>query len=129
MRYEVFTLIDVTETNARFDKNDVDWHRQQNYMTFVQTVGLRANPIINKGPEPKTMNIKDLGFGTNYKGQHAVWNFTFDLEFSTIEYDILVDDFDLVPIITGLGETIKLEKSVFETKDPKNINLIFKQID
>ena len=129
MRYEVFTLIDVTETNARFDKNDVDWHRQQNYMTFVQTVGLRANPIINKGPAPKTMNIKDLGFGTNYKGQHTVWNFTFDLEFSTIEYDILVDDFDLVPIITGLGETVKLEKSVFETKDPKNINLIFKEIE
>lgn len=129
MKYEVYTLIDVTETLARFNKNDPDWHRQQNYMTFLQTVGLRANPIIDKGPLPEKINITNLGFGKKYKGQHNVWHFEFELDFSTIDYEILVNDFDLVPIISGLSETIKLEKSVFETKDADRINLIFKCID
>lgn len=129
MRYEVYTLIDVTETQARFDKNNPDWHRQQNYMTFLQTVGLRANPVIDRGPKPKRMNIKDLGFGTSYKGQHNVWQFEFELDFATIDYNVLVDDFDLVPVITGLDETVKLANSAFETKNPERINLVFKCVD
>lgn len=129
MKYEVYTLIDVTETRARFDKNDPDWHRQQNYMTFLQTVGLRANPVIEHGPRPQKMNIKDLGFGTKYKGRQNVWHFEFDLDFASIDYDILIEDFDLVPVIDNLDETIKLEKSMFVTKDPEKINLIFKCVD
>jgi hypothetical protein len=129
MRYEVYTLIDVTETQARFDKNDPNWHRQQNYMTFLQTVGLRANPVIEHGPKPKRMSVKGLGFGTQYKGQHNVWHFEFDLDFATIDYNILVDDFDLVPVIIGLDETIKPANSAFETKNPERINLIFKCVD
>ena len=129
MRYEVKTLIDITETNARFDKNNPDWHRQQNYMTFLQTVGLRANPIVQKGPMPEKKDIKDLGFGTDFKGTHNVWEFEFNLDFATIEYDVLLDDFNLVPIINELDETIKMDNPVFQTKDPEKINLIFKCVD
>lgn len=129
MRYEVFSLVDVTETQARFDKNDPDWHRQQNYMTFLQTVGLRANPVIEKGPTPDKISIKDLGFGSKYKGKHNVWRFEFDLDFATIDYDILLKDFNMVPIITGLSETVKFEQPAFITLDDETTNLVFKCVD
>lgn len=129
MKYQVTTLIDITETRARFDKNDVDWHRQQNYMTVLQTIGLRANPIVEKSPVSKKMSVKNLGFGSKFKGQHQVWQFEFDLDFATIEQCILEEDFDLVPVISGLSETVKLDKSAFITRDAETVNLIFKCVD
>jgi hypothetical protein len=43
------------------------------------------------------------------------------------EAEILEDDFDLVPVISGLNETIKINNNVFRTKDKKAKNIVIKQ--
>ena len=43
--------------------------------------------------------------------------------------DFLKDDFDLVPIIAGLSESITINNNAFRTKDDSNRNIIFKLVD
>ena len=39
----------------------------------------------------------------------------------------LINDFDLVPVIPGLDETIVINNNVFRTTDKKATNIIFKE--
>ena len=129
MNFEVLTLIDITETGARFDKVDPLWLQQQNYMTFVQTLGLRVNPYITS-TKVITDDITGLGFGTIYKGKQKVWKVDFNVEYEGgITTDDLVNDFHLVPVINNLDETIKLKDCMFDSKNPKTCNIIFKCVD
>lgn len=130
MLFEVYTLIDITETKARFDKSNPLWYQQQNFLTLVQTLGLRVIPYFDESPISENTVIDKQGFGYIYKGEHKVWRFKFKIEYvDGISIDILKDDFDLIPIITGLNETIQLKESVFQTKNKRTINLVFKRID
>jgi hypothetical protein len=129
MRFEFYTLIDITETRARFSKTDPVWHQQQNYLTFVQTLGLRVNTIIDK-VESKMIDITDLGFGSKYKGSQQVWTGLFYIEYEHgLSEEILVNDFNLVPVINNLQETITLKDCVFDTKNKQSKNTIFKCVD
>jgi hypothetical protein len=38
---------------------------------------------------------------------------------------MLEDDFDLVPVITGLSETAELKQAAFRTKDTRERNILF----
>ena len=129
MRYEVFTLVDITNTEARFDKNDPEWHRQQNYMTLIQTIGLRTNPIVNRKPKIVKEDLKSYDFGKKYKGKQNIWHFEFETDFSFLEQETLINDFDLIPIITSLNETVEIKEKVFQTKDNVLKNIIFKCVD
>lgn len=129
MRFKLRTLIDITDTNARFDKFNLDWHRKQNYITLIQTVSMRANPIIEKSPRPNKYNISNMGFGTKYKGSHMVWELEFTTDFAQVNLKDLEDDINLVPIIPNLSETIKLDKAIFQTKDSEKRNIIFEEIE
>lgn len=129
MRYKVYTLIDITNTEARFNKNDPEWHRQQNYMTLIQTIGLRTNPIVDNKPKMLEENIKDYDFGSAFKGKHKIWTLEFTTDFSYLDPNILIEDFDLVPIITGLAESAKIDSKSFRTKDSKENNLYFTLLD
>lgn len=129
MNFEVLTLIDITETGARFDKVDPLWLQQQNYMTFLQTLGLRVNPYIT-GVKTITDDITGLGFGTTYKGKQKVWKVDFNVEYEGgITVDGLINDFHLVPVINNLEETIRLKDCMFDSKNPKTCNIIFKCVD
>ena len=81
-------------------------------MTFFQTLCLRNN-----------------GFGSDYKGNHNLWclELVVDEGRTFGEAEILEDDFDLVPVISGLNETIKINNNVFRTKDKKAKNIVIKQ--
>ena len=129
MRFKFYTLIDITETRARFDKNDTLWHQQQNYLTLVQTLGLRVNTAIDN-LEKIELDITKIGFGTQYKGKHNVWSGTIHIEYEDgLTLDVLEHDFNLIPVINNLEETIKLKDCVFDTKNSQTKNIIFKCVD
>lgn len=130
MKFEITTLIDITETRAKFDKKDSAWHQQQNFITVLSTIGIRSNPIVNKTSVCVFEPIKGQGFGTVFKGEHNVWRLEFEFESEAAHsVEFLIEDFDIVPVISGLTETAKLKNSVFETKSRSYRNTVFKCYD
>lgn len=130
MRFELKTLIDITETGARRGEDSFKYNQQQNYITLYQTLALRANPIVKRTPVSEKCNISNFGFGSKYRGVHRVWTFVFEFEGEEQHsVEMMREDVNLVPVITRLDETAKLETGAFLTKDPQNLNIIFQQID
>jgi len=123
------TLIDITETKARRGDDKFQFNQQANYMTAMQTVGLRVNPI----PVSLTNEVGDvskLGFGTAFKGEHRYWSFKFSYEATSgITIQTLQADYDLVPIIKDLKETATFKNAVFRTLDKKDKNVVFEFIE
>ena len=64
-----------------------------------------------------------------FKGKQRYWEFTFDVEAEdALTLDMLVTDFDLVPVITNLDETTTLGTKVFRTNHPNDTNVVFKML-
>ena len=42
---------------------------------------------------------------------------------------MLMQDFDLIPIITGLNETVNINTPAFSTTDTVDKNIVFKLLD
>tara|TARA_Y100000389_G_C17465630_1_gene525268 strand:+ start:2831 stop:3223 length:393 start_codon:yes stop_codon:yes gene_type:complete len=125
MRFILTTVVDITQTNARRG-DDKHLHNQQaNYHTMIQTIGLRVNiEPIECIPEVK--DVKGIGFGSNIKGKQRVWTFTFNVEAAeALSLDMLVTDFDLVPVIAELDETANLNSKIFRTNHPNDTNIVF----
>mgnify|MGYP001085283580 CR=1 FL=1 len=131
MKFELETLVDITETRAKFDKNNPDWHRQQNFITIVSTLGLRVNPVVEKTSiMTEESSLSGKGFGTRYKGQHKVWRLEFEIDQEDAHsVNMMIDDFHLVPIISNLSETANFKDSVFDTSSKTDRNIVFKHID
>ena len=129
----VYTLIDISETRM-YSSNSRDSkliEQQANFMTFFQTLCLRNNYTYDKAPTLQKLTekkLRELGFGTDYKGSHNVWFLEVMVdegrEYSDAE--ILEQDFDLVPVVPNLNETIKINNNVFRTNDKKAKNLVIK---
>lgn len=130
MKFEIKTLVDVTETNARKGEDPLRTDQMANFNTLYNTIGLRTNPT-NFVVSVEKINVKGLGFGSKHKGEHNVWTIEFDVEADeSTNVDLMMNDFDMVPIISGLTETAKLEKDLFVThSNHGNTNIIFKRID
>ena len=120
------TLVDVTETKARRGDDKFKLSQQANYMTMLQTAGLRINP----NPislKQYTKELNGLGFGTSFTGKQSYWTFKFNFETEAgLNLELLQQDFDLVPVLSGLNETVDFKNSVFRTTDKKEKNIIFK---
>lgn len=129
MRFRLLTLIDITRTDARRGDDIRSQKQQQNYLTALQTISLRSNPVVNSRPVVETMNVKDLGFGKAFKGEHRVWKLNFDFESESHSLELLKKDFDLVPVITELDETVKLKNSAFLTNGNDERNIIFLKLE
>jgi hypothetical protein len=130
MRFEIKTLVDVTETNARKGQDKKLVNQQDNFNTLYNTIGLRTNPteiLVSVNEEL----ITKLGFGTSYKGKHKIWTVEFFVEAeASTSVELMQDDFELVPVISNLDETAKLDKSMFITSANDTLtNIIFNQID
>jgi hypothetical protein len=130
MRTQILTLIDVTNTNARRNDDDQkEYAQQSNLNTLIQTASLRANLVPLK-IELKHGGISTLGFGTEFTGKHRYWVITFEDERDTpLSDDMFKDDFDLVPITTGLNETAEVDQPVIRTRNSKYKNISFRSID
>lgn len=124
MRFQLITLIDITETKARKGEN-FEYLQQQNFLTCVQTISLRANPTIKDAPISNLENLRNLKFGEVYKGRQRVWRLNFEFEYDNHSLDLLTKDFDLVPIIHNLNETIKLSTPAFLTNGREDRNAYF----
>jgi hypothetical protein len=124
MKINLYTLVDITETGERKGPNKIAVGQQTNWDTLIQVIGLRANPE-PAGVEIKEESIKDLDFGTDYKGKQRYWIFKFELPDGSTTVDLLKDDFDLVPYISDLTETFANGVHAFLTKNPKKCNIFF----
>lgn len=130
MKFEIYTLIDITETRARFNKADPLWHQQQNFITVIQTLGLRANPVVTKSPRFSKADLKKYEFGSNFKGRKTVWQLEFEYEQEEASsISTLIEDFNMVPVIVNLKEDVKFNNSMFDTKCSEYKNIIFKCAD
>ena len=130
MQFRIYTLVDVTMTGARRGQDPHEYKQQQNFDTLCNVIGLRTNPSDFK-VEVLEDDVKQFKLGNEYKGKHKVWQVDFYVEAAeSTNVDFMIDDFELVPVITNLDETAKLNKDMFNSsKKSKYRNIIFEQID
>ncbi|SVC26230.1 uncharacterized protein METZ01_LOCUS279084 [marine metagenome] len=152
-RYQIKTLIDVSPTGIiseyRGDvpmpfvddlKNIINdqesWsnsrNEQRNWETLVQCISLRAQPIMLSESAVENISVASLDFG--YKGKQNVW--TFDLGFETADIftdsgdpvKLLIEQLDVIPILTGLKETAELTTNTIVTTGLK-VNTLCYPVD
>lgn len=127
MRFVITTLIDITETKE-YHCPGLKHQQQANYMTLMQTLGLRANPYPVKQSQ-QTVLISGM-FGSNFTGNHSIWTQTLEFDQQDAHsIEFMQKDLDLVPVICGLTETVELNNKVFNTQCSKEKNIIFDIID
>ena len=124
-RYSVYTLIDVTSTNVLSNNSSEirGRNQQRNWETAQQIIGLRTQATIVAVPaSPRMVYMDAHHFGAYYTGQHQCWKFIFEVEqqdvFGGIDdpVKLLRIDFDSVPIIKNLEETVDLPDAMFYTE-------------
>lgn len=118
-RIAVYTLIDITTTGITNNNNEEQRERnqQRNWETVNQIINLRIESRVEAVPKtPMQVNVDSHRFGSYYKGYHQCWKFIFGLD-QLVDLESHLDklkfDFDNVPVITGLDETIDLPYPVF----------------
>lgn len=129
------SLVDITATGVTRGITDtVERNQQQNWETVLQCIGLRTQPHNIQPPVSKIVNLKYLEFGDFYTGEQQVWTWYWTVEGTGI-YDLankelgaLQQDFEQVPIITGLEETARFMLPIFYPYGTIK-NIYFKQIN
>jgi hypothetical protein len=130
MRFIIHTLVDITETGSRRGDDPKQYRQQQNFLTVMQTIGMRVNPTYITSPEIVEDIPSKYNLGTKYKNKQNIWQYEFDIEYTdALDIDTLKNDFNLIPIITGLDETVSFENDVFITKNPSINNIFFNLYD
>jgi len=130
--FEIKTLIDITQTGqSKFKSKDrLLINQQANWNTFLQVLSMRVNPLFENAPTVSKADVEGLGFGKDYEGKHNVWTFTFETERElALSEELLATDFDLVPVVTSLTETILNNNDAFRTRDSTAQNIVFKLAD
>ena len=128
MKFKLYTLADITPTGARRGAGS-EYYQEQNYMTAVQTIGIRTNPL-EVSVTHKDCAVGNLSFGKKYKGKQRVWCLEFDVDSNGAHStEMLEVDFDLVPFNNGLNETAKFETAIFVTNNDELCNIYFEKED
>jgi hypothetical protein len=126
MRFTIHTLVDITETLARRGEDAKLFRQQQNFLTVIQTIGLRVNPEYIGPPKIITDIPTKHNLGSKYTTKQSIWKYSFDMEYEgALDVETLVNDFDLIPIITELDETAHFDNAHFLTKDIAKCNIFF----
>lgn len=119
-----YTLVDITDTGVlRYNPELIAQRNQQrNWESVLQVIGLRAQPMEIISPRnPKMVSMAGHEFGSFYKGSQRCWKFMFFVEHMDVFGGadnptlLLEQDFDQVPVITGLDETAGFPDPVFCT--------------
>jgi len=124
--FELYTLVDITESKARRGEDPMKFSQQQNFLTMLNTIGLRANPTIIKTP---TVVDDFPKFGSIYKDAKHAWRFVFDIEYGAHSVEMLENDFMMVPFISNLKEDCEFDIAAFETKNKQTKNIVFMKMD
>jgi len=130
MEYKLYTTVDITNTGqyrVEAGKEAARW-KEQNFQTILQTLGIRAN--VSYYHKPDVLVIKGSLVGFDTEELIRVWRFDFyterdDLfEFNNSPVGYLLEDFDLVPYISGLDESMEQTYKIFITMGP-SCNIVF----
>lgn len=127
------TLVDITKPNVSRpgQGSPLEQNQYKNWITLQQCIGLRSIISFDEPPTVEKTDIKGMGFGSKYKGEHAVWTFTFNPD-RTHAYDddqgnlagLLINDIHQVPVIENLNETINMSRAVFDLEDSQYRNVL-----
>ena len=134
------SLVDCTPTGVTRGESK-QRNQQRNWETILQTFGILTQPIILELPIKNVLEdeIKKSAMyerlGKRHKFIHEMlrpdmnyWVFAIGSEHNGVFGDYcerLDDTFDLIPVVPNLDNTIELEPSVFQTKNPELINIQF----
>ena len=128
MEFKLYTLVDITETGVHRGNDRHAVRQQANYNSVIQTIGMRANcnPV---GIKKLEGSVSKLKFGSKFKNKQTYWEFTFTIDYGATTVEMLQDDFNLVPVLTELDESVTIEPAIFSTKDSDICNIFFESID
>lgn len=132
--FQGFSLVDITATGViRSNDNDaIDRNQQRNWETVIQCIGLRTQPQNIQVPACIDVELDQLEFGDFYSGIQRIWTWTWTVERDGI-YNTdtplggLLQDFEQVPVVTGLTETARFMLPIFYPYGTIK-NIYFKQI-
>lgn len=129
--YNVFTLVDITDTNESNPKGGTKSYKQaQNLNSLIQCLSMRSQPLYPKVSVLTDQDLNDYNFGIEFTGTATVWHMRFTSESASIwqhendrvYYAML--DVDNVPIYTELDESINIyEHKLISRGRAKNIYL------
>ena len=120
-KFTLRTTVDITNHIKVSKENRIAYGQKQNFMTVINTIGLRVNPTIDDDPILVQDNI-------NFK-DNKVWQLTFTIAFEgELTIDMMLNDFMLVPFIAELEETKDFKENVFLTKGADK-NIVFETFD
>jgi len=109
------TLVDITPTDI-IRGDSLERNQQRNWETVLQVLGLKTQPIILGGPELLSdMDGVSKIFGEFYQTMQKVWIFKFASEQNIYTVDQLYEDFEQVPVITGLDESARFMLPIFHS--------------
>jgi hypothetical protein len=129
--YNVFTLVDITDTNESNPKGGTKTYKQaQNLNSLIQCLSMRSQPLYPKVSVLTDQDLNDYDFGMEFTRTATVWHMRFTCEIENawqrnddrVYYAIL--DVDNVPIYSGLNESINVyEQKLISRGRAKNIYL------
>jgi hypothetical protein len=134
---EIKTLIDITNTGVlRLTQGTaLELDQNRNFSTLRQCCEMRSVIFYQSPSSIEEIDVKNLGFGSSYKGTNNVWTFRFSPDRSDVYIDNdgnsigqLIEDIHEVPVIRNLKETINIHKAIFDCKDSKFKNTIIKAL-
>jgi hypothetical protein len=117
-----FTLVDITATGViRGLDNELGRNQQRNWETVLQCISLRTQPHHITGPFRSDVdNLSAFEFGDFYQQPNqTVWTFGWSIETAdaynlpNVPLGALQQDFEQVPVITGLTETARFMLPIF----------------
>jgi hypothetical protein len=129
---EIKTLLDVTNTKVVRPNQGTpqEYDQYRNFTTLMQCIELRCLVTYDDLPTVEEVDIKDLGFGSAYKGRQRVWTFRFRPDRPAAFSDddnpvgLLINDMHEIPVIKTLTESINIDKAVFYTYESQHKNTI-----
>ena len=120
-KFTLRTTVDITNHIKVSKENRIAYGQKQNFMTVINTIGLRVNPTIDDDP----ILVQD---NKNFN-DNKVWQLTFTIAFEgALTIDMMLNDFMLVPFIAELEETKDFKENVFLTKGADK-NIVFEAFD
>jgi hypothetical protein len=125
-----YTLVDISDTGTNDPQKSLSYQQYQNFNTLLQCIGLRALPFMLEVSKLESQNLSEYNFGSKYKkGKATIWTMAWKAEREGyFKVEALEEDSNGLPIHTNLKEKVELPSQVFESKNPKLLNLYFRQV-
>lgn len=120
--YTVYTLIDITDSGVPSPKTDATgFYQAQNLNTFIQSIGIRSQPVLSGVEIQSAKDVTDYEFGSSFTGVHDIWVLTFASEtadaWKSVNNSVymLRQDLNNTPIHTSLNETALITVDIIDT--------------